>query len=341
MKPLSLLIALPLLLLTACEQLFLQPDPGTDPHSIFEQAWTFADQEYSFFAYKNIDWDEVRTRYESRIEETMSDEALFEVLGDMLFELRDGHVNLTSSFDRSRNWNFYLNSPPNYNPVLLERSYYQAKEQYFGPFVIYDFGEVGYVNYRSFSQDISGGALDDLLEKFAGRKGLIIDIRDNGGGSLSNAETFVKRFASEERTIGRQRFKDGPGHEDFTDWEDITVAPAKDDNDSLRPHFYGPVMLLTNRLSYSASTFFTQYMRELPNVTVVGDTTGGGGGAPANTELSNGWKLRVSATQLEAPDGFNVEDGIPPDVQVDMDPTDEANGLDSILEEALRLIRER
>ncbi|MCB0638398.1 MAG: hypothetical protein KDC54_17330, partial [Lewinella sp.] len=66
---------------------------------------------------------------------------------------------------------------------------------------------------------------------------------------------------------------------------------------------------------------------------------GGGGGAPSYTELANGWTLRVSNTQLEAPDGFNVEDGIPPDVQVDMDEADRDEGKDTILERALELIR--
>ncbi|MFK7923982.1 MAG: S41 family peptidase [Bacteroidia bacterium] len=340
MKSTIYLFLLSFLFLASCEQLFLKEESQNTPTAIFEDAWNFADQEYSFFAYKGVDWDEVKSRYQPLVNDNMSEEELFEVLADMLFELRDGHVNLRSDFDRSRNWTWYLNSPPNFSLPLLERSYFKSEQQFWGPFTVYDFEDVGYMRYSSFGDGISNGVLDDILTRFAERKGLIIDLRDNGGGSLGNAQTFVRRFAEQEQTIGRWRFKSGPGHEEFTDWEDVSVTPAKDGEDALRPHFYGPVMVLTNRLSYSATTFFTQYMRELPNVTILGDTTGGGGGAPSFTELANGWVLRVSATQLEALDGFNVEDGIPPDVQIDLDPVDEANGIDTILEEALRLIRE-
>lgn len=332
-----LFISLPFvaLLLASCEALFIPPDSGTSQTAIFDEAWRFADREYSFFEYKGIDWDEVRSRYEPLVNDSISDDSLFNVIGAMLYELRDGHVNLRSSFNVSRNWTWYLNSPPNFNADILERSYFQERQQYVGPFAIYDFGDVGYVRYSSFSSSISGSDLNYVIEKFADHKGLILDIRNNGGGSLLNAWNMAPRFSSDTILYGRTRYKSGPGHGDFSGLEDEYIYPPEDDTT-----FTKPVVLLTNRSSYSASTFFTQMMRELPNVTVMGDTTGGGGGAPADTELANGWIIRVSATQLFAPDGFNVEDGIPPDEVVWITPEDEANGIDTILERALELLRQ-
>ena len=99
----------------SCEQVFLDEAPAEDAVSIFEEAWTFADQEYSFFSFKGIDWDEVYNRYRPQVQENMSEEALFEVMADMLFELRDGHVNLRSPFNLSRNWEWNLNTPENFN----------------------------------------------------------------------------------------------------------------------------------------------------------------------------------------------------------------------------------
>ncbi|MDX1905777.1 MAG: S41 family peptidase [Bacteroidia bacterium] len=332
------------LMLTSCEALFIRPDRGTTPAEIFEEAWTFADQEYSFFGFKNINWEEVRTRYETRIQDSMTDEALFEVIADMLYELRDGHVNLSSDFNVSRNWTWYLNSPPNFNYSVLERGYFKQQETFTGSFVVYDFGDVGYIRYSAFTSPISEADLDYVLTKFRDHTGIIIDIRDNGGGALVNATNFARRFTDQEVVVGSWRFKNGPGHEDFTDLEDIRLTPP--DSTGFGPSktapvlFTGKVAVLTNRSSYSAANFFPMYMKALPNVTLVGDTTGGGGGAPANTELANGWGIRVSASQLFDDAGVNVEDGIPPDVQVNLDPADEANLVDTILERALALIRQ-
>jgi hypothetical protein len=323
-----------LLALSGCEAPFFPPDSGSDPVSVFNEAWTFADEEYSFFAYKGIDWEEVRSRYEPRVQAGMSQEALFDVLAEMLYELRDGHVNLRSSFDLSRNWRWFLDSPPNYDPDLLERSYFREEQQYLGPFVVYDFGDVAYVSYRSFGSSVSNQTMTRLIEAFGGHRGMIFDIRDNGGGSLSNASALARRFTREPVVFGQTRIRNGPNHEDFTEWADERIEPEEGDTAFLKP-----VILLTNRSSYSAATFFTQMMRELPQVTVLGDTTGGGGGAPADTDLGNGWVLRVSATQLASPSGLNVEDGIPPDTTVWLNPDDVSQGFDTMVEAALARLR--
>lgn len=318
-----------LLTLVSCEQIFLEEEAGDDPVSIFEEAWEFADREYSFFAFKGIDWDDAYLRYRPLIQDNTSEEELFDVLADMLFELRDGHVNLRSSFNLSRNWEWYLNSPENFNASVLERNYYQREQQFVGSLVIREFGEVGYIRYGSFSSPLADDDIDLVIQKFQDKKGIIFDVRNNGGGSLGNVFRLVRRFTDATRTLAIQREKNGPGPTDFTEWKGFSISPEGP------VQYTKPVIILTNRRCYSATTFFCTMMEALPNVTLVGDTTGGGGGAPSGTELANGWTIRVSTTQLGTVDGFNVEDGLPPDIRIDMDPELEANGIDSMLEFAL------
>lgn len=331
----ALLILMAGLLLSSCERLFMDDTPEATPKEIFEQTWRFTDEEYSFFEFKNIDWDQTYKDFEPRINNDMSDEELFDELSDMLYILRDGHVNLRTPFDRSRNWTWYLNAPDNFDKYVLERNYFKEEQQIVGPFVVYDFGDVGYMAYESFSADFTMDHLDYILNKFKDRKGLIIDVRNNFGGSLGNVYAIGRRFVSENTTVAKRRDKNGPKHDDFTEFEDMVFNYNEDE-----VHFDQPVVVLTNRKSYSAGNFFPTLMSSLEQVTVMGDTTGGGGGAPSFTELSNGWSLRVSTTQLYTLDGVNTEDGFAPDVRLDISPEDEAAGIDSILEEALKLLRQ-
>ncbi|EPR71460.1 S41 family peptidase [Cyclobacterium qasimii] len=119
--------------------------------------------------------------------------------------------------------------------------------------------------------------------------------------------------------------------DDFSTWEDITVPAGED-------VYSGPVVVLTNRRSYSATTFFAQMMKELPQVTIVGDQTGGGGGIPVYGELINGWTYRFSGTQTIDMEGRQIEDGVLVDVRVDLNPISTAKGEDNIITTALRIL---
>ena len=327
--------------LSSCELLFTEPQPSTTPTAIFEEAWTFADREYSFFEFKNIDWDSIYAVYQPLVNDEMTSEELFKVIADMMYELKDGHVNLRSSFDVSRNWTWFLDYPANFNYDLLERNYFKEKQQFVGSFIVYDFGDVGYIRYSSFSNTISESSLNYILKKFEFHRGIIIDVRDNGGGSIMNIERLAERFTDEEILVGRTQYKNGIGENDFSALEDVVLSPYETDNEDEEPlRFTGKVAVLTSRSCYSATNLFAAYMKNLPNVTLIGDQTGGGGGAPAFTELANGWILRVSNTATFMPDGFNIEGGVPVDVAEDMDDTAAQNGFDTILETALFLLRQ-
>ncbi|MEA3450941.1 MAG: S41 family peptidase [Bacteroidota bacterium] len=323
-----------ILFTTSCEKLFMDKEPGISPNEIFEQVWSFADANYSFFDYKGINWDSVKSVYEPKISDEMTDEALFDTLANMLFLLRDGHVNLKSDFDFSRNWHWYLDYPSNFSFDLLERNYFNHQEQYMGGFVIHDFDDVGYIYYSSFMNMVNQDDLNYIFEKFENHKGLILDFRNNGGGAILNIFAIANRFTDTEINVAYEIHKNGPKHEDFTEKEYHTLTPIED-----AESYTKPVVILTNRLCYSATNFIVTLMRELPNVTIIGDKTGGGGGIPSYTELSNGWIIRVSTSRLFTLDGFNVENGVEPDIKIDQNDTDTNNGIDTILEEALNFIR--
>ena len=90
-----------LLLLSACHE---QEEFSNDPQGNFDALWTIIDEHYTFFKYKNIDWDSVGNVYRAKLAPGMSAGELFDLCGDMLKELKDGHTNLISGSDVSRYW---------------------------------------------------------------------------------------------------------------------------------------------------------------------------------------------------------------------------------------------
>jgi len=324
---------LTVMLFAGCERIFIDDDPANDPETNFDLLWSTLDEKYAFYTYKNINWDSTYAAYRSLVSNDMSNTELFAVMSDMLYTLKDGHVNLTSSFDRSRNWEWYLNSPPNFNYDIIERNYLGNNYLISGPLYNTVIDSIGYFHYESFSSGVSSDNIDFVVNRFRNLKGIIVDVRNNFGGNIQNIETIASRFTDRQILVGYKLLKSGPGHDDFFQPEEMHLNPSGN------IHFTKPVIVLTNRKCYSATNDFVLTMMALPHVTIMGDTTGGGGGLPFNSELPNGWLYRFSTTVTLSPAGFNIEGGIPPDIVVNLDKGDEANGKDTILERALEKIK--
>lgn len=331
------------LLTFACEEALIRDEYDNNAEDVFTSLWTTVDENYTFFDLKGIDWDAVYEENRPRVQNGMRNDSLFNVLADMLFELRDGHVNLQAGFDLARNWNWYLDYPQNFDFTVLERNYLGDDYQITGPFLHRAIDSIGYIYYESFEDNFSESLVDYLVTLYASRiveddtvifKGLIIDVRDNGGGSIGNVNTLVSRFTDERRHVQNWYYKDGPGHNDLTDPVKKYVDPEGEFQ------YKAPVVVLANRSCYSATNFFVQIMKNFPNVVVMGDKTGGGGGLPINRELPNGWTYRFSSTVTTTVAGENIEEGVAPDVRVDITEEDQEAGRDTILEEALELISE-
>lgn len=318
----------------SCEKYLLEADPGDDPLTVFDSLRQDLNNRYSYFNEKSINWDSIRTVYMPKVKNSMRDLDLFDLLADMLFSLNDGHVNLQSDFDRSRNWTWFLDYPANFNPIIIERNYLGTDFRQIGPFQVRAFDEKMYVYYGSFANDVRDENLEALLKMAEGKKGIIIDIRNNGGGSLENARKIASCFIREPLAYAQRRIKTGPGENDFSEWKLLRIDPWRGE------HYHENVVVLTNRYCYSAANSFAQMATVLPNVILMGDRTGGGGGTPAYGELPNGWIYRFSATQTINLQGEHIEFGVPVDVDVSLNPLDEQAGVDTIIETALEWLDE-
>lgn len=301
------------------------------PKGNFEALWKIMDEGYCFFEYKDIDWDAVYRKYEPMITEDMSQDGLFEVLGNMLGELKDGHVNLYSASDMSRYWSWHEDYPRNFDILTIENRYLGNSYRIAGGMkytILSD--NIGYVYYEDFSRAVGEGNLDEMLAYFAPCNGLIFDVRDNGGGTLTYAERIAARFTNEKVHTGYIMHKTGPGHNQFSQPKPVYVEPSN------RIRWQKPVAVLTNRSAYSTTNEFANIMRYMPNAVLIGDRTGGGAGLPFTSELPNGWGVRFSASPHLDAEKNHIEFGIEPDIKIDLT---SLTLHDDIIEEARKTLK--
>ncbi|MDR0892589.1 MAG: S41 family peptidase [Mediterranea sp.] len=315
-----------------------------DPRGNFEQLWKIIDEHYCFLDSKGIDWQGVHDQYSPLIIPTMTSEDLFDQLSQMLYILKDGHVNLVSSSRVSYYDAWYQGYPWNYRQDILYSDHYlgTASSGYRTSaglkYKIFD-NNIGYIRYESFSDGVGEGNLDEVLSYLAPCNGLIIDVRDNGGGNLTYSTRIAARFTNERTLTGYTQYKTGPGHSDFSAMEPVYLDPSN----SIR--WQKKVVLLTNRRCYSATNDFVNLMRSLnkegdpQRIIQVGDRTGGGAGLPFSSELPNGWGIRFSASPTFDRNKQSIEEGITPDVDIDMSDADIAEGKDTLIEKAFELLQ--
>lgn len=304
----------------------------------FDALWNIIDQRYCFFAHGEeqygLDWDEVYNKYHPAVESDLTPRELFELMGEMLSELRDGHVNLTSEYGTTFYWDWKLKYPINFSDSI-QRNYlgYDFKLNNGIKYTALQPDSIAYAYVGSFESGFSNGNLTAMLMDVSHCKGLIIDIRNNGGGQLTAAEGLASHFTTEKIHCGYIQHKTGTGHNDFSSPKPIYLERG---NGAI---WLRPIVVLTNRGVFSSANYFVMLMRELPHVIILGDKTGGGAGLPFNSTLPNGWGIRFSACPILDKEGTITEFGIEPDTLVHITSEDWNNGRDTMIESARMLIK--
>ena len=186
------LMALVVCLFSGCEK---GDEYEPSPRENFEALWKILDENYCFFSYKQVDWDEVHERYSPLITDTMSQIALFDTLANMTNELKDGHTNLVSQFNTSRYWDWYLDYPDNFDSKIQEN--YLGRDYAIAGGLEYTTladGKVGYVYYGSFSSSAGENGLDYVLLAFKDCQGLIIGAPVHYASPAGAATAFFDRL---------------------------------------------------------------------------------------------------------------------------------------------------
>ena len=324
------------------------PAPWSRPRIAALVAATFADL-YPSFAERGIDWPAQAAAALRALNGNSNDAILFDTLRTMLAGIEDPHVELHAKVagkardfepgdgvtlgrirgtggnggdprTRQQQWERVYRSGV-LDTVLQGKGHRAANDKLLWGRA----GDVGYLNLLSMGgfgatrgdTTALDAALDDAIAAFDGARAVIVDISNNDGGGDRIAQHIAGRFADARRLaytkigFGAQGVEPQPFH----------VEPSK------RARYLGPVYLLTSDITLSAAEVFALYMRALPNVTHVGDTTRGAFSDMITKPLPNGWTLLMSAEIYRDPAGENYEvRGLPPQVKREVFPPDDLTG---------------
>lgn len=323
-------------------------DPERDA-AFFAQLF---DEYYLDFTRHNLDWSAVTQALLAEVSPETTDAELFAMFDVALDPVKDGHVSLgfqgeavfkeTTTSVQTRLVEEYLElnnlQPPYTAEQLAEAEAYseatifqflailseyvpEGAELNFAAndnIIWFEMGDIGYIALLGMSElstddtlaaqlAAADEALDAILTEMRDTKGIILDIRLNGGGFDFVSTAIAGHFTDTAYTGYAKQARLGS---DRTPLVESVIKPRGEIYD-------GPVMLLTSPSTASAAETFTISMRELPQVTTIGEHTHGALSDALSIFLPNGILVNLSNEFYLSPNGEWFEGtGVPVDVHV-------------------------
>ncbi|MFM2169895.1 MAG: hypothetical protein RI957_124 [Verrucomicrobiota bacterium] len=191
--------------------------------------------------------------------------------------------------------------------------------------------KIAYLRLAQFSSDCHNlveKALDDLEDQ--GAKGMILDLRGNGGGDLHATIQLLGLFLPPKTTVVTVRTRDPK------DWETHVTSEQK-----RRERNY-PIVVLIDRMSASASELTAGSLQDLKRATVIGETSYGKGSVQNIIPMNNGTALRLTIATYHTPSGRTPHGvGITPDVAIRFSEADRQNFPLSLVKNTLSVEQQK
>lgn len=174
-------------------------------------------------------------------------------------------------------------------------------------------------------------------------KGVIIDVRGNGGGYLMDMQYTIAPLIDEELPVGHTRVKEGLGRLDYGPWVPSILAPAEQHR-----KIDAPIVALADINSISMAEMTCMTVAALPNGCVIGERTFGGTGPlvgdysffySGQVDNGRGMQIYTSTAIMKDTKGVIHEGvGVTPDIEIFYDEEAMNAGTDVQLDRAITYI---
>lgn len=334
MKFINYIIFVFIIIHSGCSDLLVnEPDTNKNKED-YDSAYLIAKEKYPFFKFKNINWDSLYFKYKPDAENAKGDE-IYLVLNNLFKDLKDGHIVIKTKggypavsylperveLDRKT-----------FSQLVVGKYFHRPMKLAGEGKILYEIldNKIGYIYFSTFSIGDYNWIMDinNLLEYMADTKGLIFDVRNNEGGNTIISDYIISHFIRDQIQYS------------FTDSKGKVATLMIKPFSSIK--YLKPIVILINGASFSCAELLPEEMRQLSNVTLVGKTTGGGGGSYDDFILPSGKRLQIPISYFTKLDGSMVEwNGVLPDIFVDQTEADIQNQKDKQLEYAVNYLQQQ
>ncbi|HKC65335.1 MAG TPA: S41 family peptidase, partial [Pyrinomonadaceae bacterium] len=182
---------------------------------------------------------------------------------------------------------------------------------------------IGYIRFNFF-HPILNQRIRAAVRSMSDAHGIIIDLRGNPGGFDGVGQGLAGLLLDKKTTLGTSRSREG--------FENYIAYPQKNP-------YIGPVVILVDSMSGSASESFSGGMQSIGRAVVVGETSGGGDLDASVDKLPTGALLLYAYADFVTAKGVSLEGrGVTPDIKVNLTRASLLSGNDSQLEAAINYI---
>ena len=156
-------------------------------------------------------------------------------------------------------------------------------------------GGFGYINFNSFTDNCAKDVRRAFIDlKKQGAKGLVFDLRNNGGGSVSEAVSIINMFLPKGKTVLKMQGKLQRSNKEYK----TSVEPV----DSVMP-----MVVLVNGNSASASEIMSGSLQDYDRAVILGTRTYGKGLVQTTMDLPYNGQMKLTTAKYYIPSGRCVQ----------------------------------